>query len=54
MCNKNATCASAAGTLRGGRAATVISRVGDDELGREVLRRLKGRGLDTAVGLYNF
>ena len=30
-----------------GREATVISRVGDDELGREVMRRLKGRGLST-------
>ena len=30
-----------------GRDATVISRVGDDELGREVLRRLQGRGLAT-------
>ena len=30
-----------------GRDATVISRVGDDELGREVLRRLHGRGLAT-------
>ena len=33
--------------LRDGRSATVISRVGDDELGREVMRRLKGRGLST-------
>ena len=28
-----------------GRDATVVSRVGDDELGREVLRRLASRGL---------
>ena len=31
-----------------GRPATIVSRVGDDELGREVLRRLTSRGLDTA------
>jgi len=31
-----------------GRRATVVSRVGDDELGREVFRRLQKRGLDTA------
>jgi fructokinase len=31
-----------------GRAPTVVSRVGDDELGREVLRRLSARGLDTS------
>ena len=30
-----------------GRPATIVSRVGDDELGREVLRRLTSRGLDT-------
>ena len=30
-----------------GRSASVISRVGDDELGREVLRRLRSRGLST-------
>lgn len=30
-----------------GRTPTVVSRVGDDELGREVLRRLNARGLST-------
>ena len=30
-----------------GRPASVISRVGDDELGREVLRRLRSRGVST-------
>jgi fructokinase len=30
-----------------GRSPTVVSRVGDDELGREVLRRLTKRGLST-------
>lgn len=29
-----------------GRSPTVVSRVGDDELGREVIRRLTSRGLD--------
>lgn len=31
-----------------GRAPKVVSRVGDDELGREVLRRLESRGLDVS------
>jgi fructokinase len=31
-----------------GRPATIVSRVGDDELGREVVRRLTARGLDTS------
>lgn len=39
-----------ANPLRSGRPATVISRVGDDELGREVLRRLQGRGKGRAGG----
>jgi fructokinase len=31
-----------------GRSPTVVSRVGDDELGREVIRRLTNRGLDVS------